>query len=53
MLAGTLWGMVSIILTSDFFLAFAFSGYCERLTVEGWKILRGRKPGKFEWEKAA
>ena len=25
----------------------AMSGYCERCLVEGYKILRGKKPGKF------
>jgi len=46
---GTVWGALSAAFTNDFFLAFAFAGYCERLTVEGWKIVRGVKPGKFDW----
>lgn len=43
----TFWGLVSAAITDDFFLAFAFAGYFERLTVEGWKILRAKRPGKF------
>lgn len=49
-IVGTVWGVLSILLTTDFFLAFAFSGYCERATVEGWKIIRAKKPGKFDYE---
>ncbi|HEU0175097.1 MAG TPA: hypothetical protein VFV58_12630 [Blastocatellia bacterium] len=47
---GTFWGAVSCFVTTDFFLSFAFSGYFERMTVEGWKIIRQRIPGKFEWK---
>lgn len=47
MAVATLWGLASTALTADFFLAFAFAGYCERLTVEGWKILRAKRPSKF------
>ena len=47
MAIATCWGLVSTALTFDFFLAFAFAGYFERLTVEGWKILRAKRPGKF------
>ena len=43
----TFWGLVSTALTADFFLAFAFAGYFERMTVEGWKIVRAKRPGKF------
>jgi hypothetical protein len=32
-----------------FLLAFAVAGYFERAAVEGWKIIRHRKPGKFDW----
>jgi hypothetical protein len=52
MLVATVWGFVSIALTDDFFLAFAFAGYFERLSVEGWKIIRAKRPSKFvgaEW----
>ena len=45
---GTFWGFVSAAVTTDFFLAFAFAGYFERLSVEGWKIVRARRPSKFE-----
>jgi hypothetical protein len=47
MLVATVWGFVSIALTDDFFLAFAFAGYFERLSVEGWKIIRAKRPSKF------
>ena len=43
----TLWGFASTALTADFFLAFAFAGYFERLSIEGWKIIRAKRPGKF------
>jgi hypothetical protein len=52
MLVATVWGLVSIALTDDFFMAFAFAGYFERLSVEGWKIIRAKRPSKFvgaEW----
>ena len=47
MVVATFWGVVSTVLTYDFFLAFAFAGYFERLTVEGWKIIRAKRPSKF------
>lgn len=47
MVVATVWGLVSTALTADFFLAFAFAGYFERLTVEGWKIIRAKRPSKF------
>ena len=47
MVVATLWGFASTALTADFFLAFAFAGYFERLTVEGWKIVRAKRPSKF------
>lgn len=47
MIVATFWGIASTALTSDFFLAFAFAGYFERLTVEGWKIIRAKRPSKF------
>ena len=53
-IVGTLAGAVSFFLTRDFFLALAFSGYVERCCVEGWKIMRAKRPGKFdngEWGK--
>ena len=52
MMVATFWGLASTALTTDFFLAFAFAGYFERLTVEGWKIIRAKRPSKFvgaEW----
>jgi hypothetical protein len=47
MVVATLWGFASTALTTDFFLAFAFAGYFERLSVEGWKIIRAKRPSKF------
>ena len=47
MVVATFWGLVSTTLTADFYLAFAFAGYFERLTVEGWKIIRAKRPSKF------
>jgi hypothetical protein len=47
MVAGTLCGLASSVVTTDFFLAFAFAGYFERLCVEGWKIIRAKRPSKF------
>jgi hypothetical protein len=41
-------GVVSCLLTTNLFLAFTFSGYFERAVVEGWKIIRHKKPGKFD-----
>lgn len=59
MVVATLWGCVSTAVTADFYLAFAFAGYFERLTVEGWKIVRAKRPSKFvaegcvrEWGRA-
>lgn len=48
MVVGTLCGLASSAVTDDFFLAFAFGGYFERLSVEGWKIIRAQRPSKFE-----
>ncbi len=50
---GTLGGIVSLWLTDDFFIAFCVAGYFERFIVEGWKIIRQRKPGKFDWHTAS
>lgn len=46
---GTLGGVVASFLTDNFYLGFACSGYIERAAVEGWKIIRQKKPGKFDW----
>jgi len=45
---GALAGVVSCWFTADPLLAFCFSGYLERVSVEGYKIVRAQKPGKFE-----
>jgi len=47
---GVLTGALSRTVTDNFYLAFVFSGYVERCAVEGWKIVRHRKPGKFDYE---
>jgi len=47
-LIGTFWGAVSSFFTAEPILAFMFAGYSERITVEGYKIIRARKPGKFD-----
>jgi hypothetical protein len=46
---GTIGGVLSLWFTDSFFLAFALAGYFERAVVEGWKIIRHKKPGKFDW----
>ena len=48
MVVATLCGLASSAVTADFFLAFAFAGYFERLSVEGWKIIRAKRPSKFD-----
>lgn len=45
--AGLVAGVLSSALTDGFLLAFCVSGYLERALVEGYKILRQKKPGKF------
>ena len=47
MTVGTVCGGVSSFFTTEPVLAFMFSGYSERMIVEGYKILRAQKPGKF------
>jgi hypothetical protein len=47
-LVGTFWGVVSCTFTADVLFAFVFSGYMERIAVEGYKILRAKRPGKFQ-----
>ena len=46
---GTLAGVVTCLLTENFWIAGCCAGYMERAAVEGWKILRGVKPGKFDY----
>ena len=47
-LVGLAAGILSCWFTDRPILAFCFSGYVERACVEGYKIVRARKPGKFE-----
>lgn len=47
-LIGLAWGIVSVLVTGQWIPALVFAGYLERVTVEGYKILRQVKPGKFE-----
>jgi hypothetical protein len=46
---GTVWGGIVIGVDSHPILIFTLCGYMERLTVEGYKIIRGQKPGKFDF----
>ena len=48
MIVGTCAGAVSYYFTANPILAFTFSGYVERMAVEGYKIVRAQKPGKFD-----
>ncbi len=45
--AGFAGGLVAWILLAQGIVALAVAGYFERAVVEGWKILRGQRPGKF------
>jgi hypothetical protein len=45
---GTLAGLVTSTFTDSFIIAVCCSGYLERCAVEGYKIIRHVKPGKFE-----
>ena len=47
-IVGACAGVLSCWFTDQPILAFCFSGYVERVCVEGYKIVRARKPGKFE-----
>lgn len=44
---GAATGLASSVVTGNFYVALAVSGYLERVAVEGFKILRQRRPGKF------
>jgi hypothetical protein len=48
-IVGTLCGMASSLFVpaSQPVIIFMFAGYSERMIVEGYKILRANKPGKF------
>jgi hypothetical protein len=54
LLVGGFWGIVAywvgykVIDLQSFLLVICFCGYLERVTVEGYKILRAQRPGKFE-----
>lgn len=49
-IVGTLCGAFSALFVpaSQPVIIFMFAGYSERMIVEGYKILRAKKPGKFE-----
>ena len=47
-LVGLFCGWLTHYFTHEFVIAFACSGYFERIVVEGWKIIRCKKPGKFD-----
>jgi hypothetical protein len=45
---GTAWGIVAAFFVAHPVLVFCCCGYAERLTVEGYKIIRAQRPGKFD-----
>jgi hypothetical protein len=47
MFVGTGFGFISQWITDQPIVAFVFAGYFERMAVEGYKIIRAQKPGKF------
>ena len=46
---GALAGAVTAAFTRDPLIAFMCAGYMERAAVEGWKIIRKQRPGKFDY----
>lgn len=49
-IAGTCCGLLlGAVAPQSFVIAFLCSGYMERLVVEGWKLLRAKAPGKFQF----
>lgn len=42
-------GAITSSFTENFYVAICCSGYMERCAVEGWKILRQKKPGRFDY----
>lgn len=42
-------GVLSTLVTKDFLPALCVAVCFERLSVEGYKIVRGKTPGKFLW----
>jgi hypothetical protein len=48
MFVGTGFGFISQWITDQPIMAFVFAGYFERMAVEGYKIMRAHKPGKFD-----
>lgn len=49
-LIGLACGAVTIPLTPHPLIAFLCAGYLERVSVEGWKIVRRQTPGKHSWK---
>ena len=47
-IVGLLCGVVVSHLHQEFAVSFLCAGYLERICVEGWKIARVKKPGKFD-----
>jgi len=37
--------------TTNFILLACFASVCERVSIETWKAIIGKKPGKFNWGK--
>ena len=47
--AGLVAGAITSTFTENLYVALCCSGYLERCMVEGYKILRHKKPGKFDY----
>lgn len=47
-IVGSIGGAFSYLFTTSPLLVICFAGYFERFVVEGYKIIRAHKPGKFE-----
>jgi hypothetical protein len=45
---GTFWGIVLSWYDASPIIIFCVCGYLERFTVEGYKIIRAQRPGKFD-----
>ena len=48
-IVGLLCGLITYSFTRNFVIAACCAGYLERIIVEGWKLLRVKKPGKFDY----
>jgi hypothetical protein len=48
-IVGLICGYLTHFFTHEFIVIVLCSGYMERIVVEGWKLVRCQKPGKFEF----